>query len=149
MEKMHRNKLIQTNLFTIAISMLAILSACQPTVMIESPDNCTIFLEGDEISFKAESVLLYEILIDDSFFWSSNLDGKIGNGQHVVVNNLTEGVHTITLSVTDAYGNIFSGEISITVLGNTITSGRQLIALLNHLTYEVDKGYGFLPIPII
>jgi hypothetical protein len=47
--------------------------------------------------------------------WYSNLDGFIGEGDSVILNNLSSGTHTITLEVTDNNGFIGKAFIQHTI----------------------------------
>jgi hypothetical protein len=52
-----------------------------------------------------------ELLSDEQFVWSSNLDGVLGTGRNLIPSNLRGGEHTITLTVTDSRG--LSGRDSV------------------------------------
>ena len=58
--------------------------------------------------------------VDLDVTWASNLDGALGTGTElgVAAANLTEGVHTITLTVTDAGGAVGTDAVEIEVSGD-------------------------------
>ncbi len=84
-----------------------------PVVSITSPNNEDDFKEGEEITFTAVasdsdgSIVSYE--------WVSSEDGVIGNSQTFTTSALSDGRHTITVTVTDDDGLTASYSIDITV----------------------------------
>jgi hypothetical protein len=52
----------------------------------------------------------------DQIVWRSDLDGPIGTGLNIQVQNLTVGSHTVTLEVTNAWGTRGSDSIPVEVL---------------------------------
>jgi len=47
--------------------------------------------------------------------WSSSLDGVLGAGYEVVAQRLSEGPHTVRLTVPDGLGGIASAEVAVLV----------------------------------
>lgn len=113
--------------------MLALLLAgCTPEVTITEPEDGDSFAAGETITFTGEAFdQQYPDLDDDAYVWTSDIDGEIGTGPSFTTANLSEGEHTITLTVTDP--DEWVGEDSITItVGNgmsptttTTTSGTQ------------------------
>jgi len=101
-----------------------------PQAVIVSP-SATRFLWAEPIVFTGRA----SDAEDSSFpaerlVWSSNRDGKIGNGASIRKNFLTPGTHTISFSVTDSGGRIGTAEKIIEIRNNPpraprITSPRE------------------------
>ena len=71
-------------------------------------------LPGDLIVFHGIAVDMEDgTLPPAALVWSDNLQGGLGIGQTVPINNLTPGLHTITLTATDSYG--VSNTASVTI----------------------------------
>lgn len=95
-----------------------------PGVVIETPDDLSLFTEVETISFRAA--------VDDAnglediagVLWESNIDGELGSGEDVVpdeaglsrvASTLSIGVHTITVQATDGDGLQAEDSITVTV----------------------------------
>ncbi|RME80141.1 MAG: hypothetical protein D6775_16940, partial [Caldilineae bacterium] len=91
-----------------------------PTVRILSPTDGRWYTPGQTAVFDGEALDLEdENLPDDAYHWTSDLDGDLGDGPSIAVDNLSPGYHTITLTVTDSDG--MSGSASIQVfVGNEL-----------------------------
>jgi hypothetical protein len=78
------------------------------TVTISSPNNASIFRPGEPILFAAQvSDQLGAALTADDLSvvaWSSSIDGAIGDALAFEDDGLSEGSHTISLSVVSRYG---------------------------------------------
>jgi formylglycine-generating enzyme required for sulfatase activity len=71
-----------------------------PTASITSPEDDSVYVQGDNITFTGTGNHPKDgTLSGNSLVWSSNIDGQLGNGESVSVDNLSNGTHTITLSV--------------------------------------------------
>jgi subtilisin family serine protease len=86
-----------------------------PAVTITAPANGTSVVEGTSITFTGTAQDTEDGNISANLSWSSNLDGKFGDGSTVSTSTLAVGVHTVTASVTDANGANGSASISVTV----------------------------------
>ena len=85
-----------------------------PEVTITSPADDTTFDSGATISFTGTASDTEDGNLAASLLWTSSIDGAIGaDGSFDEI--LTEGVHTITASVTDSGGATSSASVSITV----------------------------------
>lgn len=51
-----------------------------------------------------------------SYVWSSDVDGKLSTGSWTALNELSPGVHTLSVQVSDSAGNISSASVHITIL---------------------------------
>jgi hypothetical protein len=97
-------------------------AGCKPSVTIISPTNGAIFEVGKTITFEGKATdQQHPDLGDDSFVWTSDKDGEIGTGASFTSADLSEGQHTITLTVTDPSGQSGHSSVTITV-GNVTTT---------------------------
>lgn len=93
-----------------------------PTVTIESPADGDRFA-ADPTSGTAEVTLEASgedpdgTLGDDAFGWTSSVDGDLGTGRTLTV-ELSEGDHTLTVTVTDEAGSTASASVTVTVFEN-------------------------------
>jgi hypothetical protein len=89
------------------------------TVTIISPDDASIFRPGDPIPFAAQvrdmsgAVLTAQDL--SAVSWSSSIDGAIGAALTFESNGLSEGIHTISLSVQSHYGLTGNDEVYLAI----------------------------------
>ncbi len=87
-----------------------------PEATISAPEADGIHLPGALIVFQGLGADMEDgILPDDSLVWSDDLQGELGRGPVLPVTSLKPGRHTITLTVTDAYGISSSASVSVTV----------------------------------
>ena len=87
-----------------------------PLAIIKSPKDGEKFQLGEEVSLKGIAYDLedmgYKGLTTE---WSSSLDGILGYGEELKIDNLSEGRHEITFTVTDSAGNVAEDKIIITI----------------------------------
>ncbi len=89
-----------------------------PLVAIDTPDDGAVYSGLQNVDFVGAGFDPEDGLLDGaSLSWSSDLDGAIGNGEELTVNAsaLTEGIHTVALTVTDADGLSSSDVVTIQV----------------------------------
>jgi hypothetical protein len=87
-----------------------------PFVEITNPGIDAFAEEGGLVVFKGGAVDLEDgSILDESFEWSSNVDGVLGTGGSLPFTELSPGQHTITLTATDLDGAQASASIAITV----------------------------------
>ena len=87
-----------------------------PAVTINAPLEGITYQFGDTISFNGSGNDTEDgSLVGGSLVWNSDIDGQIGTGESFTRNDLSLGVHTITLTATDSVGSTGSDSISITV----------------------------------
>jgi len=95
-----------------------------PTVNINKPNDGDIYLESDSILFEGTGTDIEDgFLISENYYWSSNLEGSLGQGESLLVNNLSIGNHQITLAVKDSDGNEAINQIQINILADTDSDG--------------------------
>jgi hypothetical protein len=86
-----------------------------PVVTITAPADGSSFGQGVNINFTGTATDTEDGVISGSIAWSSNLDGSLGSGASINVNDLSASTHTITAQVTDSGGASDSDQISVTV----------------------------------
>jgi subtilisin family serine protease len=89
-----------------------------PAVIINSPADGATFDSGVQILFAGSASDAEDGDLTASLVWTSDLDGQIRTGGSFS-EVLSDGTHTITVSVTDSGGNTGSDFITITVGGGS------------------------------
>ncbi|PIZ72431.1 hypothetical protein COY07_03290 [Candidatus Peregrinibacteria bacterium CG_4_10_14_0_2_um_filter_43_11] len=82
-----------------------------PLVSIISPTDGTLVKIGDPITFTGQGA--------NNLNWQSNVDGELGTGASLDVNNLSKGSHLITLTATDDYGQKSETTITVAIIDET------------------------------
>ncbi|MFC1591998.1 WD40/YVTN/BNR-like repeat-containing protein [Thermodesulfobacteriota bacterium] len=121
-------------------SILCFFTGCNPLVRITSPANDSIFLPGETIQFTCISFDTASIpdlykqyytvdsdllpaadagaIRSSSYLWTSSIDGTIGTVRSFARDDLSNGSHNISITVTDTGG--FSAKASLRItIGNT------------------------------
>lgn len=95
------------------------------TVIISSPTQRKVFASGDPISFQAEALnAIGQEVSGSSLVWLSDKDGEIGTGNSFVRDNLSLGIHGITVAATKTDGiTITVSSLSSTCLENLLIDG--------------------------
>ena len=109
-----------------------------PTVAISSPGNGSTFPNGALVSFAGSANDTEDGDVTSGLSWTSSLDGPIGSGGSFSSAGLSEGIHTITATVTDAGGASGSAAVSITV-GNPPPG----VAIVSVSPNTADRGQVF------
>ena len=86
-----------------------------PVVTITAPSDDSSFVEGNNIIFNGTAIDDTDGDVTASLAWSSNVEGSIGTGASFSISTLSAGVHTITASATDAFDNLGTATIEITI----------------------------------
>ncbi|MCO4746806.1 MAG: hypothetical protein KC912_18565 [Proteobacteria bacterium] len=95
-----------------------------PGVVIETPDDLSLFTEIETIEFRAAADDANGLEDIVGMLWESNIDGELGSGEDVapdeaglsrLASTLSIGVHTITVQATDAEGLQAEDSITVTV----------------------------------
>ncbi|GIV58689.1 MAG: hypothetical protein KatS3mg042_1602 [Rhodothermaceae bacterium] len=85
-----------------------------PVVSITMPADGATFNSGDLITFEGTATDAEDGDLTAAMTWTSSIDGTIGSGGMFDA-VLSDGVHTITASATDADGNTGMDQITVTV----------------------------------
>ena len=85
-----------------------------PTAKITAPGTGATFYADQQIQFSGSAHDWDEIIPDDQFTWASDIDGDLGTGKQLTA-SLSQGDHTITLTVTDAEGATGLDTIALTI----------------------------------
>lgn len=92
------------------------IDAGQPIASITTPPNNTNSFYGYVLKLKGTANDPQDgILHNTHLKWYSNLDGFIGEGDSLILNNLSSGIHTLTLEATDNNGFIGKAIIKHTI----------------------------------
>ena len=93
-----------------------------PTATIISPENNSIIVHGDEITFTGTGTDPEDgILANSSLVWASDIYGIIGIGNEFNTYNLSPGRHNITLRVNDSAGLIGTDSMEIQINAPDLT----------------------------
>lgn len=107
-----------------------------PVVTISSPTDGSTFGFGETIQFTGTATDTEDddLTLTSSLVWTSSIDGPINTGSGFST-TLSDGIHTITASVTDSGGASGSDSVSITV--GTVTEPTISVA---SITYATEGG---------
>ncbi|MBF0225798.1 MAG: hypothetical protein HQK76_10115, partial [Desulfobacterales bacterium] len=117
-------KASQTNKVVIQNQSAAIIihvkSNQAPVVKIDFPSDNSSFTKGkDTIKFSGTAIDAEDgVLSGSSLVWDSSINGRLGTGNLLEVNNLSVGVHTIYLTACDSYGSKQTVSIKVTIRGD-------------------------------
>lgn len=116
-----------------------------PVATITAPSTNVSFAIGEAITFTGTGTDAEDgDLTGNALLWSSNRDGGLGTGARLLVETLSSGEHTITLTVTDSMGSSVSAFVIITVGGKTSPPAVRITSPVDSLdetpTYDVSAG---------
>lgn len=80
-----------------------------PPVYSETQRGAAVFLYGEGLD------LLDDVIIDDKVVWTSDRDGAIGKGALIETTKLSQGTHTITMTVTNSLGLKATATLTVVV----------------------------------
>lgn len=104
-----------------------------PTITITTPSTGQTSALGNVITFTATASDDEDGDISSNIGWSSNVDGEIGQGNSISM-ALSEGVHTITASITDSASQTNTATISVTVTGTPVDNNAPTITITSPTT---------------
>ncbi|MEJ2735964.1 MAG: right-handed parallel beta-helix repeat-containing protein [Anaerolineae bacterium] len=84
-----------------------------PTVMIITPADGSIFMEGESIEFSGTATDPEDGDLTAELSWMSSLDGVVGTGGFFSRDDLSPGAHTITATATDSGELTGADEVTI------------------------------------
>jgi hypothetical protein len=103
-------------LSSIATISITVLDNRMPIVQITTPLDNETFAKGEYINFNGAAIDPEDgPLTGDSLVWTSDLEDQIGTGTSFMKNNLSEGLHIVTLSAIDSGGLEVSDSIQIRI----------------------------------
>ncbi|MBD5781196.1 DUF1349 domain-containing protein [Pelagicoccus sp. NFK12] len=105
--------LVGSNSITVTVAD----SSSRPVVSIDSPTAAAGFDEGSPVVFAATAIDAEDGDLSSGVAWKSNIDGNLGTGRTISVDDLTAGIHTITATVSDSGLLPGSSSISVTIRG--------------------------------
>jgi hypothetical protein len=87
-----------------------------PTAEIIHPDNLSHVREGDLLRLQGSGTDLEDgTLSGAALQWSSSIDGNLGSGEILLTNELSSGIHTISLTARDSDGMEAQDQVTIYV----------------------------------
>ena len=110
-----------------------------PAVSITIPVDGSSFDLSALIYFQGSATDPEDFDLTASLVWTSSKDGQIGTGESFST-TLSNGIHTITASVTDSGGNTANDSISITVGSPTQPTNRGLAYPANVAVSSITYG---------
>ena len=91
-----------------------------PLVTIVSPGAAQLFTLGETVTFAGSATDSHDgDLSGPSLVWTSSIDGPIGAGQSFTRDDLSPGIHDVTLTATDSKGRSNSATVPITITAPT------------------------------
>jgi hypothetical protein len=102
-------------MYVLLLILSSSLVGCPPfPVIILTPSDGESFELGEEITFSGSARDLQDgELSGDSLVWTSSIDGEIGTGNTFTRDDLSKGIHKITLTATNSLGE--KGTVTITI----------------------------------
>jgi hypothetical protein len=90
-----------------------------PTVTITSPADGTTDSSDQLIPLRASVADVNETIPADMIVWESSLDGVLGTGANRSATLSSTGVHTLTVTATDAFGFSAADSVSVTIVAGS------------------------------
>jgi hypothetical protein len=100
---------------TLAFLPLQFAKGAPPVVEIESSSGSNTILKGEPVTLIGHAVdATTGSIPDEHLVWTSDLDGPLGKGASIIV-NLSKGSHTVSLTASNASGEVALATITVTV----------------------------------
>jgi glucose/arabinose dehydrogenase len=100
-----------------------------PAVTITLPASGLVIAEGDTVILVGSATDPEDgVLGDPALAWFSSLDGRLGDGDSLIVATLAPGTHTISLEATDSRGARSTATVQVTVTTTAVSYGLLLIS---------------------
>lgn len=108
----------------------------KPQPYIISPTSSMISISGKRFIFEGNVYDLEDtVLSGNNVSWTSSIDGFLGTGETIEVDNLSVGQHVITFSATDSQGAVGSTQSQLTIAipsSNIPATSPNLISPINN-----------------
>src|SRR5207249_1242842 len=91
--------------------------ASGPQIVVLGPPDLTVAGSGDAITFSAIAFDFEDGDLSSRLTWTSSRDGVLGTGASLTTSTLSRGVHTITVSATDADHHTASVQLAVEIIG--------------------------------
>src|SRR5207244_2266459 len=90
--------------------------ASGPQIVLLGPPDMTLAGVGDPVTFSAIAFDFEDGDISSRLTWTSSRDGLLGTGASLTTTTLSRGVHTITVSATDADHHTASLQLAVEIV---------------------------------
>src|SRR5207249_10159700 len=90
--------------------------ASGPQIVALGPPDLTVAGSGDAITFSAIAFDFEDGDLSSRLTWTSSRDGVIGTGASITTSTLSRGVHTITVSATDADHHTATVQLAVEIV---------------------------------
>src|SRR5207253_423697 len=91
--------------------------ASGPQIVLLGPPDLTVAGFGEPITFSAIAFDFEDGDLSSRLTWTSSRDGVLGTGASLTTSTLSRGVHTITVSATDADHHTASVQLAVEIIG--------------------------------
>jgi len=120
-------KKINLYILLILVVGFSILTSCKntsPTVIINTPADNSIYLNGQNVEFSAKINDEEDVTIsEDKIIWKSDKDGEIGKGTSFIINNLSVNTHLITVTATDSKDLVTEKQVTVVINQSNFSFG--------------------------
>lgn len=122
-----------------------------PGVHIAFPEDGASYAQGQPLFFQGYGTDMEDGPIENpaAFWWNSDRDGILGQGDQMILSNLSPGKHLITLSTVDSSGNNGHQVISITIGKMAGLTDEQRSRFHNYLVILILAGIGMSAVIVI
>ena len=93
-----------------------------PSVVISAPSDKSNVSSGTNVTFTATANDAEDGNLASNIVWTSSIDGALGTGSSIQNNSLSNGVHTITATISDSDGATSTDQINLSVGGAPVAN---------------------------